>query len=114
VTSTPRETEERDKQNDLAGRAMTAIDQFVDTLHDKVIRPILLIGRTVAFSFIIVFAAIVIAVGIGVSLMRFLNVYLFSGHEWASWALLGLISLTMGLVIWRRRRPVPARAEGAG
>jgi len=42
--------------------------------------------------------------------MRFLNVYLFSGHEWASWALLGLLSLVAGLVVWRKRRAVPTRS----
>jgi LPXTG-motif cell wall-anchored protein len=41
--------------------------------------------------------------------MRLLNVYLFSGHEWASWALLGLFSLVGGLVVWRKRRAVPTR-----
>jgi len=97
-------------EEDLAGRAMSAIDQLVDTVHDKFIRPILLIGRTFAFSFILVFAAIVIAVALGVAVMRFLNVYFFSGHEWASWALIGLISLVAGLVIWRKRRAVPQRA----
>jgi hypothetical protein len=92
---------------------MGAIDQLVDTVHDRVIRPILLIGRTIAFSFIIVFAAIVVAVGVGVAFMRLLNVYLFSGHEWASWALIGLASLVGGLVIWRRRQAVPTRSSDA-
>lgn len=106
-------TDEPAADRDLAGRAMAAIDQLVDTVHDKFIRPVLLIGRTVAFAFIIVFAAIVIAVGLGVAIMRLLNVYLFSGHEWASWALIGLISLVAGLVIWRKRRAVPTRGAEA-
>jgi len=96
-------------EEDLTDRAMSAIDNLVDTVHDKFIRPVLLIGRTVAFSFILVFAAIVIAVALGVAVMRLLNVYLFSGHEWASWALIGLISLVGGLVIWRKRTAVPQR-----
>jgi hypothetical protein len=109
----PQKERQGDQDRDLAGRAMAAIDQLVDTVHDRFIRPVLLIGRTIAFSFIIVFAAIVIAVGLGVALMRLLDVYLFSGHEWASWALLGLVSLAAGLVIWRKRRAVPSRSEGA-
>ena len=98
------------EDRDLAGKAMAGIDQLVDSVHDKFIRPVLLIGRSVAFGFIIVFAVIVIAVALGVAVMRFLNVYLFSGHEWASWALLGLLSLVAGLVVWRKRRAVPTRS----
>ena len=75
-----------DKERDLAGTAMSWIDQVVDTLHDKVIRPILLVGRTIAFSFIIVFSVIVIAVALCVALLRLLDVYVFPDHQWASWA----------------------------
>jgi ABC-type Fe3+ transport system permease subunit len=97
---------------DLAGQAMSWIDQVVDTLHDKVIRPILLVGRSVAFSFIIAFSVIVIAVALAVALLRLLDVYVFPNHQWASWALLGLLSLVAGLVIWRQRSPVPTKSPG--
>ncbi|HUD70278.1 MAG TPA: hypothetical protein VMQ40_08565 [Acidimicrobiales bacterium] len=97
---------------DLAGRAMGAIDLLVDTLHDKVIRPILLIARTVAFAFIIVVCVGVIAVGVCVALLRLLDVYAFAAHQWASWALLGAIFTVGGLVVWRWRK-TPAKSEGA-
>jgi fatty-acid desaturase len=99
-------------ERDLAGRAMGAIDLVVDTLHDKVIRPILLIGRTVAFAFIIVVCVSVIAVALCVALLRLLDVYAFGAHQWASWALLGAIFVTGGLVIWRWRKTT-AKSEGA-
>lgn len=93
---------------DLAGKAMSAIDQVVDVVHDKVIRPFLLIGRTVAYSLIIVVALVIVAVALCVALLRLLDVYVFAAHQWASWALLGVIFLSGGLVIWRfRRQPVP-------
>ena len=97
---------------DLAGRAMGAIDLLVDTLHDKVIRPILLIGRTVAFAFILVACVAVIAVALCVAALRLLDVYAFAAHQWASWALLGSIFVACGLVIWRRRK-TPAKSKGA-
>ena len=99
-------------ERDLAGRAMSWIDQVVDTLHDRVIRPILLVGRSVAFSFVIAFSLIVVAVALAVMLLRLLDVYVFPNHQWASWALLGLICTVAGLVIWRYRR-TPARASSA-
>jgi fatty-acid desaturase len=91
---------------------MGAIDLLVDTLHDKVIRPILLIGRTVAFAFIIVVCVGVISVGLCVALLRLLDVYAFAAHQWASWALLGAIFVAAGLVVWRFRK-TPARS-GSG
>lgn len=97
--------------SDLADKAMRAIDQLVDTVHDRVIRPILLIGRTIAFAFVIIAAAIVLVVAGVVGVMRLLDVYAFSGtHEWASWALLGAVLVAGGLVLWRRRRPVDVRS----
>jgi LPXTG-motif cell wall-anchored protein len=40
-----------------------------------------------------------------------LNVYLFAGHEWLSYAIIGSAFLATGLLIWRRRRPVSLRKE---
>ena len=105
---TPTSTSERD----LADRAMGAIDQVVGTLHDKVIRPILLIGRTVAFSFIIVACVGVAAVAVCVALLRVLDVYAFAAHQWASWAVLGGLFVTGGLVIWRWRKTPAAKGSG--
>ena len=100
------------KDRDLAGTAMSWVDDVVDTLHDRVIRPILLVGRSIAFSFIIVFSVIVIAVAICVALLRILDVYVFPAHQWASWALLGVLSLGLGLFTWRYRRTVPTKSAG--
>jgi len=99
-------------ERDLAGRAMGAIDQLVDTLHDKVIRPILLIGRTIAFAFIIVACVAVICVALCVALLRLLDVYAFAAHQWASWALLGALFVAAGLVAWRYRK-APSKSDGA-
>jgi type VI protein secretion system component VasK len=95
---------------DLAGRAMGAIDQLVDTLHAKVIRPILLIGRTIAFSFVIVVCALVVAVVAAIALLRLLDVYAFAAHPWASWAVLGTVFLLAGTIIWRFRTAPDAKA----
>jgi len=89
---------------DLADKAMSAIDLLVDTVHDRVIRPILLIGRTVAFSLVLVVAALVVAIGLCVALLRFLDVYAFAAHQWASWAVLGAVFVAAGAFIWRFRR----------
>jgi len=44
-----------------------------------------------------------------IGLIRLLNAYAFSGHEWLTYAVVGAASLVTGLVIWRRRRPLNLR-----
>lgn len=80
---------------------MDAIDQLVDILHDKVVRPLLLVARTVAVGFIVAVCLCVLAVVAGIALLRVFDVYVFHAHEWASWLLLGAIAMGAGLAIWR-------------
>jgi ABC-type Fe3+ transport system permease subunit len=109
VAQTPSEPLGTEQDEDLTAKAMGALDQLVDWVHDKFIRPVLLVGRTIAFSFIIIFAVLVVAVAFGVAVMRFMNVYFFEARPWLSWAVIGIASLVGGLVIWRRRTGVPTK-----
>lgn len=90
--------------SDLAGRAMAAIDQLVDTVHDRLLRPIIMVARTVAVSFILAICIVVLLVAIGIGLLRVFDVYLFASHQWASWATLGAASTLIGVFLWRWRR----------
>ena len=97
------------REPDLVDRALAAFDHVLDLVHDKVLRPLLLAGRAVAFGFIVLVMAFVFVSALLIGLVRLLNVYLFAGHEWITYALIGVISLVVGLIIWRRRRPVTLR-----
>lgn len=88
---------------DLADRAMSAIDQLVDTLHDKVLRPIILVARVVAASFLLAICVIVLLIAAGIGVLRFLDVYVFASHQWLSYAVIGALSTLVGIVFWRRR-----------
>ena len=83
---------------------------MLDVVHDKVLRPILLAGRALAFGLIIVFA------GHRSRRSRSSSVSFdcststaFSGHEYLSYVSVGAISLLAGLIIWRKRRPLKLR-----
>ncbi len=97
------------RQPDLVERALGALDHGLDVVHDKVLRPIILAGRAVAYGLVIALAAVVLVVVVVVGLMRLLDVYAFAGRDWLSYAAVGALSLATGLVIWRRRRPVRVR-----
>lgn len=97
------------RDSDLVDKALHKFDHVLDVVHDKVLRPILLTGRVVAYGFIVVLASVVLVGALVIGLVRLCNVYLFAGHEWISYLIIGVLSLVTGMIIWRRRRPVNAR-----
>ncbi len=94
---------------DIVDRLLGTLDHYLDLLHDRVLRPIFLVGRTIAFGFFILLVGIVVVTVTLIGAVRLLNVYFFSAHEWITYMLLGAILIAVGLVLWRRRRPVPLR-----
>jgi hypothetical protein len=99
------------RQPDLVDRALHSFDHVLDIVHDKVLRPLLIAGRAVAFGFIVLLATLVLVCVLIIGIVRLLNVYLFAGHEWLSYVVIGSAFLATGLIIWRRRRPVSLRKE---
>jgi hypothetical protein len=97
------------KRRDPVDRALGSLDHLLDVLHDNVLRPIILGGRFVAYGFILLAVVIAMVVALLVSLTRLLNVYLFPGKEWATYFLLAAVLTSVGLVVWRSRRPVRLR-----
>jgi LPXTG-motif cell wall-anchored protein len=104
---------EADEQRkpDFVDRVLEAFDHVLDMVHDKVLRPLLIAGRAVAFGLIVLLAALVLVCALVIGVIRLLNVYLFAGHEWITYAIVGAAFLSAGLVIWRRRRPLTLRKE---
>jgi hypothetical protein len=101
--------ENREREPDFVDKALHSFDHVLDVVHDRVLRPLLIAGRTVAFGFILILMALVIVSALIIGLVRLFNVYLFAGREWLTYTVVGVISLIAGLVIWRRRRPVKLR-----
>jgi hypothetical protein len=97
------------REPDLVDRMLSAFDHLLDVVHDKVLRPIIMAARVLAYGFIIVLVALVFVAVLIIGFVRLLNIYAFNGHDWISYAVVGAISFIGGLVIWRRRRPVKLR-----
>lgn len=94
---------------DFVDKALFQFDHVLDVVHDRVLRPILLAGRALAFGLIILFAAFVLVGALLIGLIRFIDVYVFAGREYLSYVSVGLISMIAGMIIWRKRRPVNLR-----
>jgi hypothetical protein len=54
--------EKKSSDGDFVDKALFQFDHVLDVVHDKVLRPILLAGRALAFGLIIFFAALVLTV----------------------------------------------------
>jgi hypothetical protein len=94
---------------DLVDRLLSSFDHVLDLVHDKVLRPIIMGARVLAYGIIIVLAALVFVAVLIIGFVRLLNIYAFHGRDWISYAVVGAVSLIVGLVVWRRRRPVNLR-----
>lgn len=94
---------------DIVDRLLAGVDHLLDLLHDKVLRPIILAGRAIAYGLIIALAAVVFVVVLVIGAIRLLNVYAFSSHEWITYLLIGALSMIFGFFIWRKRRPLTLR-----
>jgi hypothetical protein len=90
---------------DLVDKAFGQLDHALDIVHDRVLRPIFIAGRAVAFGFIVALMAIVLTVALVIALVRLFDVYVFASHQWLTYACLGAVFVVAGLVIWRFRRP---------
>lgn len=99
----------RSHDGDFVDKVLRQFDHVLDIVHDKVLRPILLAGRVIAYGFIILLAALVLVAVLLIGIIRFVNVYLFAGHEYITYLSVGVLSILAGMFIWRRRRPVNLR-----
>jgi hypothetical protein len=94
---------------DFVDKALFQFDHVLDIVHDRVLRPILLAGRALAYGLIILLAAFFLIGALLIGLLRFVDVYCFAGREYLSYVSVGALSLIAGLIVWRKRRPVNLR-----
>jgi hypothetical protein len=84
-------------------RVVDMVDDTVTAVHDRIIRPVLLVARAVVFGIIVATMVLVVGVLISIALVRLLDVYAFGGRVWASDALVGALLTAVGIVAWTKR-----------
>jgi hypothetical protein len=99
----------KSSDGDFVDKALFQFDHVLDIVHDRVLRPILLAGRALAYGLIILLAAFFLIGALLIGLLRFVDVYCFAGREYLSYVSVGALSLIAGLIVWRKRRPVNLR-----
>ena len=98
-----------DTSRDPVDALLSWLDMVLDLVHDRVVRPLLLATRYLAFGFVLFTLATVAIVAGLLGLIRFGNVFIFQGLVWLNYLVVGALSTIIGLVIWRRRRSPTVR-----
>ncbi|HXQ62264.1 MAG TPA: hypothetical protein VN796_08015 [Acidimicrobiales bacterium] len=84
-------------------RVVDTVEDIVSAVHDRVIRPLLLVARAIVFGLIVATMVLVVGVMFSVVVIRILDVYAFRGRVWASDATVGGLLTAAGLLLWARR-----------
>jgi len=79
------------------------IDDVLATVHDRAIRPLILVSRAVVFGILIATMALVLGILLSVAVVRVLTVYAFGQRVWPAEALVGLLFAGGGIAAWTKR-----------
>jgi hypothetical protein len=90
-------------QAEWPAKVADTIEDVVEAVQDRVIRPLVLVSRGIVFGVIIAVMALVLSVVVAIAVVRLLDVYAFGGRVWASDALLGAILVVGGAFAWTKR-----------
>jgi hypothetical protein len=85
-------------------RLADLVEAVVTALHDKVVRPLLIVARAVVFGLVVAAMALAIAVLSSIAVVRLLDTYAFGRRVWASDLVVGGFFTLVGLLAWSRRR----------
>jgi VIT1/CCC1 family predicted Fe2+/Mn2+ transporter len=81
------------------------IDDVLNTVHDKAIRPLLLITRSVVYGILVLSMAVMLMLFFAIAVIRILTVYAFGHRVWPAYALVGAVLALGGLFAWTKRSP---------
>jgi hypothetical protein len=99
--------------NDLPSRGADMVDNLVELLRDKTVRPLTLATRVIVFGIIVFAASVVTVVLLSITLIRLLTVYAFDGRVWLSDLVVGAVFVLAGVVAWSRRTDPTVQSKGA-
>ncbi len=101
-------------EGDWPAQAADTIERLVGTVRDKTTGPALTVSRGVVYGTFAVVVGVAVAILAIIGAVRLLNNYLPDAvfgedHMWASYLIMGLVFLAVGIALWTRRNVVPGR-----
>ncbi|MHB8437728.1 MAG: hypothetical protein ACYDD4_00995 [Acidimicrobiales bacterium] len=91
---------------DWPARAADAVEHVVDTVHDTVIRPLILVVRGIVYGLLVMAMTLVLGVLVAIASVRLLDSYTYPfGHRvWAAETFVGGLFTILGFAAWSLRR----------
>lgn len=96
--------------DDWPAKAADQIVNLVDQIRDKTTGPAIRAARAMVFGFLATMLGTAALVLLVVGLVRFVNVYA-PGGVWVAHAIVGLLFVGCGLLLWARRYRSPDATE---
>jgi hypothetical protein len=91
-------------EDDWVVETADRIEAFVGRVRDRTAVPATRVARAVVYGVIAAVMGAVALLLLLIALLRALDAYL-PGNVWSAHLFLGVVFTTLGLLIWRRRRP---------
>ena len=100
---------------DLPTRGADLVDNVVELLRDKTVRPLTLATRGIVFGIIVFTASVVTVTLLAITLVRVLTVYIPGNRVWVSDLIVGALFVAAGIAAWSQRidRSVTPGADAA-
>lgn len=105
------DSEAPEPMSEWPSKVANAVEGLAETVRSKALRPLETVVRAIVFGVIIAFVGLVLLIFMAVGTIRVLNVYLFPGQEWASYAIVGGIFGLGGVFLSSRKRATTTRRE---
>lgn len=93
-------------------KAADTVEMVVDTIHDKAIRPAVLVARALVFGLLVAALTGLLVVMMSIAVVRILDVYVFGRQVWASYCIVGGLLTLGGLGAWSMRTAGPRSSTG--
>ena len=91
-------------QGDWPSKVADAVEGLVDTLRSRSVRPLAAAARILAFSLIAVAMLLLLAAALAITVVRVLDIYAFTHHQYLSYVATGGIFALAGLFLFTLRK----------
>lgn len=91
------------KRSDWPTEIADRLEKVTLAVEQRTVQPLVGLARLAVYGILALILLMVVGTLASVALVRLLNVYLFTGADWASFAVTGGILALVGLLLWGMR-----------
>lgn len=89
--------------NNWPERAAQIVVEVTDNIREKGISPLYRLVRIITLGLMGLLLTLAVCILGLIGVIRILDSYVFAAHQWITYAILGTIFLSAGLILWSKR-----------